>query len=96
MKFDNKDCVVYLNASLKRTLVVVKGDFFRFGITGFSVVRNERDTHWTPGTSDEVLDVYVWLFKDAVCPDFIFMDYNAKTHRANSVGYFLKERIFAI
>ncbi|KFM70283.1 Transposable element Tcb2 transposase, partial [Stegodyphus mimosarum] len=39
---------------------------------------------------DEVLDPYVRLFRGAYGPDFLFMDDNARPHRANLVDEFLE------
>ncbi|GFX01874.1 transposable element Tc3 transposase [Trichonephila clavipes] len=39
---------------------------------------------------DEVLDLYVHLFRGAVGPDFIFMDDNAPCHRAVLIDNFLE------
>ncbi|GFX26855.1 transposable element Tcb2 transposase [Trichonephila clavipes] len=39
---------------------------------------------------DEVLEPYVHLFRDAVGPDFIFMDDNAPYHRAVLIDDFLE------
>ncbi|KFM60109.1 Transposable element Tc1 transposase, partial [Stegodyphus mimosarum] len=39
---------------------------------------------------DEVLDAYVRLFRGAYGPDFLFMDDNARPHRANLVDEFLE------
>ncbi|GFU47312.1 transposable element Tcb2 transposase [Trichonephila clavipes] len=39
---------------------------------------------------DEVLEPYVRLFRDAVSPDFIFMDDNAPCHRVVLIDDFLE------
>ncbi|GFV88788.1 transposable element Tc3 transposase [Trichonephila clavipes] len=39
---------------------------------------------------DEVLDPYVHMFRDAVGPDFIFMDDNAPSHQAVLIDDFLE------
>ncbi|GFU90142.1 transposable element Tcb2 transposase [Trichonephila clavipes] len=43
-----------------------------------------------PDISDEVLDPYVRLFRGAYGRDFLFMDVNARPHRANLVDEFLE------
>lgn len=57
-----------------------------------SVWYSERDTQeWTPSIRDELLEVYVRLFRSTVLPDIMSMGNNAKPHKIPNVDGFLEE-----
>ncbi|GBN66331.1 hypothetical protein AVEN_161301-1 [Araneus ventricosus] len=50
----------------------------------------ERDTVTGVRYRDEILEPYVRLFRDAVGPEFILMDYNERPHRTLLVDELLE------
>lgn len=66
---------------------MIWADIILDGHTHFHVF--ERGTVTAVRYRDEILEPYVHIFRSTISPDFILMDYNIQSHRANLVDDFL-------
>lgn len=55
-----------------------------------------RKRHCDCCERDELLEPYVHIFSSTISPDFILMDYNIQSHRANLVDDFLVYEYFCM